>query len=159
MSARAAWRLADLGFREVYDYTAGRADWLAAGLPAEGPLAAVPSAASLCRTDMPTCAPDEPVGAAVTRMRDTGVPLCAVVNDRRVVLGAIDAATAADACADAGGGGKRPAREVMMPGPQTIRPDARELPGWIRRRPPAAMIVTRSDGTLVGLLEDPARLD
>ena len=36
MSPRAACRLETLGFSEVYDYVAGKADWLARGLPREG---------------------------------------------------------------------------------------------------------------------------
>jgi len=32
MSPRAASRLESLGFRDVYDYAAGKADWFAAGL-------------------------------------------------------------------------------------------------------------------------------
>ncbi|MDP9404293.1 MAG: rhodanese-like domain-containing protein [Actinomycetota bacterium] len=33
MSPRAAWRLEHLGFAQVYDYVAGKVDWMAAGLP------------------------------------------------------------------------------------------------------------------------------
>ena len=36
MSPRAAWRLEAAGFSPVYDYAAGKADWLAADLPFEG---------------------------------------------------------------------------------------------------------------------------
>jgi hypothetical protein len=36
MSPRAACRLETLGFPEVYDYVAGKADWLAHGLDVEG---------------------------------------------------------------------------------------------------------------------------
>jgi hypothetical protein len=36
MSPRAAWRLDELGYGEVYDYVAGKADWLAADLSTEG---------------------------------------------------------------------------------------------------------------------------
>ena len=36
MSPRAACRLEAIGFGEVYDYTAGMADWKAAGLDVEG---------------------------------------------------------------------------------------------------------------------------
>jgi hypothetical protein len=36
MSPRAAWRLEAAGFGPVYDYAAGKADWLAADLPFEG---------------------------------------------------------------------------------------------------------------------------
>jgi hypothetical protein len=33
MSPRAACRLTQLGFAPVYDYTLGKVDWIAAGLP------------------------------------------------------------------------------------------------------------------------------
>src|SRR5258707_15598739 len=36
MSPRAAWRLEAAGFSPVYDYAAGKTDWLAADLPFEG---------------------------------------------------------------------------------------------------------------------------
>src|SRR6266702_5120251 len=36
LSARAAWRLESMGFQEVYRYTPGKADWLAAGWEIEG---------------------------------------------------------------------------------------------------------------------------
>src|SRR5438046_1961615 len=36
MSPRAAWRLEAAGFGPVYDYAAGKADWLAADLPVAG---------------------------------------------------------------------------------------------------------------------------
>ncbi len=56
MSPRAAWRLESLGF----DYVAGKADWMASGLPVEGKLAD-------CRYRMPTKRPSE----VVTRMLPT----------------------------------------------------------------------------------------
>jgi len=36
LSARAAWRLESMGFQEVYRYTPGKSDWLAAGWETEG---------------------------------------------------------------------------------------------------------------------------
>src|SRR5437868_10140957 len=42
LSARAAWRLESMGFQEVYRYTAGKADWLAAGWETEGTSVKVP---------------------------------------------------------------------------------------------------------------------
>jgi hypothetical protein len=55
MSPRAAWRLEQLGY-EVADYVAGKADWLAAGLPVEGD--EQPTRPTL--HDVPTCSPDDP---------------------------------------------------------------------------------------------------
>jgi rhodanese-related sulfurtransferase len=36
LSVQAAWRLERIGFSDVYDYVAGKADWRSAGLPLEG---------------------------------------------------------------------------------------------------------------------------
>ena len=47
MSPRAACRLETLGFAEVYDYVAGKADWLGRGLPREGEKAREPRAFDL----------------------------------------------------------------------------------------------------------------
>ncbi len=57
MSARAAWRLHDLGFADVSRYQAGKDDWLVAGLPLEGRQAGVTRASALARSDVPTCRP------------------------------------------------------------------------------------------------------
>src|SRR5678815_54765 len=42
LSARAAWRMESMGFQEVYRYTPGKADWLAAGFETEGAQAKKP---------------------------------------------------------------------------------------------------------------------
>ena len=44
-----------MGFKEVYDYVTGKLDWLAAGLPSDGPLARLPRAGDVARKDVPTC--------------------------------------------------------------------------------------------------------
>lgn len=51
MSARAASRLATLGFRQIYRYQAGKADWFAAGLPREGNEAHTPRVVDVVRRD------------------------------------------------------------------------------------------------------------
>ena len=55
MSARAASRLATLGFTDLYRYQAGKADWFAAGLPREGAEAHVPRVADVVEREVPTC--------------------------------------------------------------------------------------------------------
>ncbi len=55
MSPRAAWRLESLGFGEVYDYAAGKLDWMAAGLPTEGTNAELLRAGDVARNDVSTC--------------------------------------------------------------------------------------------------------
>jgi Mg/Co/Ni transporter MgtE len=87
MSPRAAWRLESLGFREVYDYVAGKLDWMAAGLPTEGTNAGKPRAGDVSRKDVPTASLDERLGDVRERVRAMGWDAVLVVNNERVVLG------------------------------------------------------------------------
>jgi 3-mercaptopyruvate sulfurtransferase SseA len=87
MSPRAAWRLESLGFTEVYDYAAGKEDWLAWGLPREGRTAQVPTVGEVARRDVPTCGLADRVADAKARAQAAGYDACVVVNARRVVLG------------------------------------------------------------------------
>src|SRR5690242_9310680 len=89
MSARAAWRLDSLGFTDVYDYAAGKADWRAAGLPTEGPDAAKPRAGHAIQREVPTCALSDRIGEVRDRVRSAGWDTCVVVNAAGIVLGLV----------------------------------------------------------------------
>jgi hypothetical protein len=58
MSPRAACRLETLGFANVYDYTAGKAEWLAYALPS-GERADRPRVVQFARDDVATCSLDD----------------------------------------------------------------------------------------------------
>ncbi len=81
MSPRAAWRLESLGFGQVYDYTAGKLDWMAAGLPTAGTNAGRPQAGDLARKDPPTCGLNERLGEVRDRVRARGWDVAVVVNE------------------------------------------------------------------------------
>jgi CBS domain-containing protein len=147
MSPRAAWRLEALGYGPVYHYVAGKADWLAAGLPtvtAADPPARV---ADVMDRDVPTCAPDEPVVDVVARLDDRSEGMCVVVNDGGVVQGRLrlDRLDPADA---------RPVEEVMEPGPVTVRADAplAETTQRMKDRKVPSLIISDPDGVLLGVL-------
>lgn len=146
MSARAAWRLESLGFRQVYRYAAGKVDWMAAGLPIEGTKAGVPRVGTLARRDVPTCRLDERVGAVRDRVRSGGWDLCVVVNERNVVLGRIKLA-ALD------GNPEVTTESVMDSGPVTYRPhqDAADAARTLAEKHVASVLVTTGDGELIGL--------
>ena len=147
MSPRAAWRLESLGFAEVYDYAAGKADWLAWGLPREGQAAQVPTVGEVVRRDVPTCGLADRVADAKARAQAAGYDACVVVNERRIVLGLLrERELDADPAATA--------EVVMRAGPTTYRPDvlAREAGTRMRERGVDALTVTTPDGMLVGLL-------
>jgi CBS domain-containing protein len=147
MSARAAWRLEALGFARVYRYAAGRADWLAAGLPTEGTGAQALRAGTVARSDVPTCSPGERTDTAASRARRAGWDSCIVVNAQRVVVGRL--------CGDAlDAAGEATVEQVMEQGPTTIRA-SEELAGLVQRmrnRNVPSIVVTDPDGRLLGIL-------
>ena len=147
MSPRAAWRLESLGFTRVFDYMAGKQDWLAAGLPSEGKLAGRPKAADFARPDVPTCGLAERLGEVRERVRAAGWDTCGVVNDERIVLGVLrgkawerDPST--------------PAEQAMRSGPSTFRPNVplEEVVQYLQEHQMASAWITTSDGRLVGLM-------
>ena len=147
MSPRAAWRLEGLGFEKVYDYVPGKADWFASGLPREGRLASLPTIGDAARRDVPTCAPAERIGAVRERVRKVGWNRCVVVSKERVVLGLLrEKELACDP--------EAVAEEVMRNGPATLRPNepVGKIAKRMRERRASSVLVTNSDGRLVGLL-------
>src|SRR6266540_3336835 len=76
-----------MGFGQVYDYTAGKLDWLAAGLATEGSNALRPRAGDVARREVPTCGLDQRLGEVAQRVGAAGWDACVVVNHERVVLG------------------------------------------------------------------------
>lgn len=81
MSPRAACRLETLVFVDVYDYVAGKVDWLAHNLPTEGAGASAPTAGSRLRHDAPTAGPDETLAAV--RVWVDGFPVPVRPRSRR----------------------------------------------------------------------------
>jgi CBS-domain-containing membrane protein len=145
MSPRAAWRLEALGYGPLYDYAAGKADWLAAGLPtvtrAERPL----RAADVMDRNVATCGPDQVVADIVATGGPGGVWV--VVNQQRVVLGRLRAD-------HVDGDDRRRAEEVMEPGPATVRADApaAETTERLHARGAVSVIVSSPEGVLLGLV-------
>jgi hypothetical protein len=145
VSARAAWRLETLGFRDVHRYQPGKDDWLAARLPMEGTAAGVRRAADVARPDVPGCHLHEHVADVARRVHDEGWPLAVVVNEHRVVLGRLrpaDLAEDPDAVA----------ADLLVPGPRTMRGTRPldEMAAWLDERRVPGVLVTTADGVLVG---------
>jgi len=147
MSPRAAWRLESLGFGEVYDYVAGKLDWMAAGLPTEGTNAARPRAGAVARKDVPTCGLKERLGDVRDRVREQGWDAAVVVNEERVVLGLLRSKEL-DRDPDL------LIEKAMRPGPSTFRPYVaiEEMARFMLDHELESSPVTTSDGRLVGLL-------
>jgi CBS-domain-containing membrane protein len=144
MSPRAAWRLEAAGFAPVYHYVAGKIDWLAADLPFEG---TAQLAGQFTRRDVATASEDTPPPEALRRLEATGFGPVVVLNQAGVVMGTVQR----DALASAPEGAV--AGAVMRFGTTTIRPSeqAADLVHRMGHAGVTRVVVTRSDGTLVGL--------
>jgi CBS domain-containing protein len=131
----------------VYEYVAGKQDWLAAGLPTEGRFADVPRAGSLARRDVPTARLGETVGEVRARMEGSGHDSAVVTNEHRVVLGLLRPE-------QLDGDPNARVEEVMRPGPSTFRPHVfiTEMAEFLERHDLASVPITTGDGVLVGLL-------
>lgn len=147
MAPRAAARLESLGFREVFEYKAGKSDWMGAGLPTEGTNAQLPRAGDAARKDVPTSGLKERLGDVRDRVRAAGWDAVVVVNEERVVLGLLrskELSKDVDLSME----------EAMRPGPSTYRPHVlvKEIAEKMVEHNVESSPITTSDGKLVGLL-------
>jgi CBS domain-containing protein len=147
MSPRAAWRLEQLGYGPVYDYAAGKADWLAAGLPTVRAERSERRALDAADRDPPTCRPDDLADDVVAAGAVTSF---VVISERRVVVGRYRAGEPAAR-------GSTRVGDLMEPGPTTVRahePLAPLLDRMARRRV-GEVIVTTPEGELLGVVRRP----
>jgi CBS domain-containing protein len=131
----------------VFDYVAGKLDWLANDLPYEGELSETPTLGkAVDRSAVLTCSVNESCAAVQRRMQEAAKAFCVAVDDAGIVLGIVlDGAES--------GMGAR-VEQVMKAGPTTLRPhvavaEAAELS---RRQQLDPVLVTSSDGRLLGAL-------
>ena len=137
------WRLERFGY-DTYDYTLGKADWIAAGCPTVRSGTPEPRAVDALDTDVVTCGPGDVVGAVASQ---TGTDVCVVINEHRIVLGRLGAE-------ELRAPPDTPVEAVMQPGPGTVR--AHEpLDALLRRMVDhhiPVLIVTTPEGRLLGLV-------
>jgi len=131
----------------VYDYTAGKSDWIAAGLPIEGKSAGRPTAATVARRDVPTCRLEDSLRDVRERVRAAGWNACVVVNEARIVMGLLRAE-------ELGREEDLTAESAMRPGPSTFRPNVAiaETEEFMVEHDLPNAPVTTSAGELIGLL-------
>jgi CBS domain-containing protein len=131
----------------VYEYRAGKSDWLAAGRPIEGEAAGRPTAATVARRDVPTCRLEESLRDVRARVQAAGWNACVVVNEARIVMGLLRAA-------ELGRTDDMTIESAMRPGPSTLRPNIEiaEVAAFMAEHDLPNMPVTTSWGELVGLL-------
>ena len=131
----------------MYDYRAGKQDWMGAGLPTEGTNAEWLRLVDVVHRDVPTCSLGERLSDVRTRAIAAGWDACVVVSQERVVLGLL---RARELQADP----QLLVERVMRPGPSTYRPfvSAEEMRRIMIDRNLENSPVTTSDGKLVGLV-------
>lgn len=146
MAPRAAARLESLGFDRVYEYKAGKEDWLAAGLPSEGRRASEPTIAAVVRRDVPRFGLNDRAGAIRDSLAAGGWEWAAIVNSSGVLLGRVRSQDIVDA--------EQTAAEIMDEGPATYRPNVGldELLQRMHDRRFDLAFVTDPDGRLWGLV-------
>jgi CBS domain-containing protein len=144
MSPRAAWRLEAAGFGPVHEYAAGKGDWLAADLPFEG---TAQLAGMFIRRGVATVGERATAGEALRLLEAQGFGPVVVINQAGVVMGA--------AYRDqlVGTAEETAVATVMRFGVSTVRPseDAAALAHRMGQRGVSRTVVTRPDGSLVGL--------
>jgi rhodanese-related sulfurtransferase/CBS domain-containing protein len=146
LSARAAHRLATLGFSDVYDYTASKVAWLALGLPAEGSRPSTRRAGAHVRRDVPTTRLDGTVDDLEATIGDA--ERVVVLDEDDVVLGIVRR----DAL---GLEPVTPVEAVLQPAPPSVRPSIPldELAESMEQDGRSYVIVSHLDGTFVGVIE------
>ncbi len=146
MAPRAAARLESLGFTNVFEYKAGKQDWLAAGLPAAGRRAEEPTIAAVMRRDVPRFGLEDRAGPILETMRAGGWDWAAVVDAAGLLLGRVKAGEITTPEARA--------RDVMEEGPSTYRPNVRldELHRRMLDHHFDTAFVTDPDGRLRGVV-------
>ena len=130
----------------MYDYAAGKVDWMAAGRPTEGTLAAQPRAGQRARRDVPRSRLEERAGEASARALAAGWQMSVVVNDHDIVLGVLEGLRL-----DAGA--ETTVAEAMRPGPSTHRAHepAAEVAAKLAKGGRHRAIVTTPEGELIGV--------
>jgi Mg/Co/Ni transporter MgtE len=147
MAPRAAARLESLGFDKVYQYKAGKLDWLAAGLPTEGTNSDCPRAGDVARKEVVTSGLKDRLGDVRDRVKAAGSDVAVVLNDDLVLLGLLRSKQLEM-------DPNLSVEEAMRPGPSTFRPYVaiKEMADYMVEHDLDSAPITTSDGKLVGVL-------
>jgi hypothetical protein len=148
MAPRAAARLESLGFDKVFEYRAGKLDWLAAGNATEGENSKRPRAGDVARKDAIVCGLKDRLGDVRGRAIAAAWDVAVVVDEAEVVLGLLRSEQLEE---------EPPAlsvEKVMRPGPSTFRSyvPIKEMADYLVEHQLDSVPITTSGGKLVGVL-------
>jgi Mg/Co/Ni transporter MgtE len=127
----------------VYDYVAGKADWLGMGMPSEGALANA-TIKSVARK-VSECALQETLAAVKSRVSDDW-NISVVIDKDRIVLGVLEFPITE--------GSDRTIIDLMKPAPLTFRPSVLidEAIEYFDHSKRTFILVTKSTGELIGAI-------
>ena len=133
-----------MGFDDVYDYAAGKADWIAMGLPVER-RDEKPRIEQVARKDVPTCGVHDDLSQVRSKLPE-GWNVCVVLNADRIVLGLVDFSDQLDEA--------KIVEDVMHPAPLTFRPGrtVAETCDYLKSKNVQVALVTTSLGQFIGIL-------
>ncbi|MBA3630757.1 MAG: hypothetical protein H0W55_13995 [Actinobacteria bacterium] len=147
MSPRAAWQLEALGFKDVYDFVAGKAEWIAQGFPTEGNGPHYPLVGEVARRDIVReCHLGSVVADSRTAMGETGQSYCVVLNGNDILLGRLRNRHLTS-------GDEVVVEQVMEVGPSTVRAteSADALLKRMEARDVSVALVTSAKGKFLGV--------
>jgi Mg/Co/Ni transporter MgtE len=133
-----------MGFPEVYDYKAGKANWIGMGQPTVHHDTRQ-RIEQVARKDAPTCALQDTLESVRAKLpKDWNT--CVVLNSDRIVLGLIDFSREIERDKSIG--------EVMRPAPLTFRPGkaVADACDYLKTKNVSVALVTTSVGQFIGVL-------
>ena len=133
-----------MGFPEVFDYKAGKVNWIAMGQPSVH-RDTRERIEQVARKDAPTCALLDTLESVRAKLpKDWNV--CVVLNSDRIVLGLIDFSREVERDKSIG--------EIMRPAPLTLRPGQRveDVCERFKSKDIPVALVTTSVGQFIGVL-------
>jgi Mg/Co/Ni transporter MgtE len=133
-----------MGFPDVYDYTAGIADWIAMGLPTVR-RDTRERIEQVARKDAPTCTVQDRLESVRAKLSGDW-NICVVLNPDRIVLGLIDFSRELES--------DKSISEIMRPAPLTFRPGkpVAEACEYLKAKDVRVALVTTSLGQFIGVL-------
>jgi CBS domain-containing protein len=146
MSPRAALWLETFGFHEVFDYVAGKAEWLAYGRPVEGAGTAPATVGRLAARDVVTCRLGESTAEVLGRVEQSPYGFGLGISADNILLGRVRRSALQRASGNVD--------SILETGPLTVRPDlsSQTAAQQMRDHRLAALIVTDPEGRLLGVV-------
>jgi predicted transcriptional regulator len=128
----------------VYEYVAGKADWVAMDMPTEGVLAPK-TIRERIRKDVPTCGLNQEL-SDINKVVSDDWNICVVIDSDRIVLGILDLSVVQDV--------QGTVEELMKPAPPTLRPSVLidEAEAFFEKSNREFVLVTKSTGQLIGII-------